>query len=60
MDFRTKHHIPDLGVGIGARAKHYSALFGDANGGAPGNQPDARLDWLEVISENFMVGGGKP
>ncbi len=52
MDFRAKHHISDLGVGIGARAKHYSELLdGDA---------DSRLDWLEVISENFMVAGGKP
>ena len=56
MDFRTKHRIPDLGVGIGARAKHYSALFGETNGGAA----DSRLDWLEVISENFMVAGGRP
>jgi len=56
VDFRTKHRIPDLGVGIGARAKHYSALFGETNGGAA----DSRLDWLEVISENFMVAGGRP
>jgi uncharacterized protein len=56
VDFRAKHHIADLGVGIGARAKHYSELLGEhANGVA-----DSRLDWLEVISENFMVGGGKP
>ncbi|MEO7109189.1 MAG: DUF692 domain-containing protein [Polyangiaceae bacterium] len=56
MDFRAKHTIPDLGVGIGARAKHYSELLGESNDG----KADARLDWLEVISENFMVAGGKP
>jgi uncharacterized protein len=56
VDFRTKHTIPDLGVGIGARTKHYAELLGEANDG----KPDARLDWLEIISENFMVAGGKP
>jgi uncharacterized protein (UPF0276 family) len=52
VDFRTKHRIPDLGVGIGARSKHYAELLGD--------EADAGLDWLEVISENFMVAGGRP
>ncbi|NRF71485.1 DUF692 domain-containing protein [Aquincola sp. S2] len=39
-----------LGFGLGARTAHYTALLDSA-------QP---LDWLEVISENYMVPGGKP
>ncbi|MGH7326993.1 MAG: multinuclear nonheme iron-dependent oxidase, partial [Polyangiaceae bacterium] len=57
MDFKTKHKIPDLGVGIGARAKHYAGLFGDVEAVS---DPKRTLDWVEVISENFMVDGGRP
>ncbi len=57
MNFKAKHKIPDLGVGIGARAKHYAGLFGDA---PAASDPKATLDWVEVISENFMVDGGRP
>ena len=57
MDFKTKHEIPDLGVGIGARAKHYAGLLGDA---PASSDPQKTLDWVEVISENFMVDGGRP
>ncbi len=48
--FRERHAIPDLGVGIGCRPKHYPVIFGD----------HPAMDWFEVISENFMVDGGKP
>jgi uncharacterized protein len=44
MDF------PYIGHGIGMRPKHYGSLLG-----AP-----PPVDWLEVISENFMVPGGRP
>jgi uncharacterized protein (UPF0276 family) len=43
-------YIPNLGVGIGLRIPHYEEIFRD--------QPD--IDWFEIISENFMVEGGKP
>jgi uncharacterized protein (UPF0276 family) len=39
-----------LGHGIGLRPVHYEAVLD----GRP------RVDWLEVISENFMVPGGNP
>ena len=39
-----------LGFGLGLRPPHYR----DVLDGAP------RVDWWEVISENFMVGGGNP
>lgn len=38
------------GFGLGLRAEHYLDL--DRDGVA--------VDWLEIISENFMVGGGRP
>ena len=40
----------DLGFGIGLRPGHYADLL--AHG--------TRVDWLEAISENFMVRGGRP
>ena len=41
---------PFRGFGLGLRPKHYPDFIG-----AP--QP---VDWLEIISENYMVQGGKP
>ena len=45
-----KHNCPNLGIGIGLRPIHYQAIFE--------HKPD--IDWFEIISENFMVDGGKP
>lgn len=42
--------VPNLGIGIGLRIPHYEEIFE--------KQPD--IDWFEIISENFMVDGGKP
>lgn len=41
---------PSPGFGLGLRPAHYAALL----------ETRAPLDWLEIISENFMVDGGKP
>jgi uncharacterized protein len=41
---------PYLGHGVGLRPKHYPRLWDGL----------ARVDWFEVISENFMVAGGRP
>jgi uncharacterized protein len=38
-----------LGHGIGLRPKHYPAVLAGR-----------RADWFEVISENFMIPGGRP
>jgi len=46
----TNENIPNLGIGLGLRIPHYEDIFRD--------QPD--VDWFEIISENFMVEGGKP
>jgi len=40
---------PYLGFGIGLRPKHYADLLK--------NPP--KVDWLEIISENFMLDGGR-
>jgi uncharacterized protein (UPF0276 family) len=42
--------VPNLGIGIGLRIPHYEEIFT--------KKPD--IDWFEIISENFMVDGGKP
>lgn len=43
---RTLH-----GFGLGLRPQHYDALLrGD----------DGAVDWLEIVSENYMVEGGRP
>ncbi|HEY6305997.1 MAG TPA: DUF692 domain-containing protein [Candidatus Angelobacter sp.] len=40
----------DLGVGIGLRIPHYNHIF----------EKKPVVDWFEIISENFMVDGGRP
>ncbi|AUX42743.1 hypothetical protein SOCE26_041760 [Sorangium cellulosum] len=42
--------LPDLGVGVGLRIPHYRHVF----------EHRPRVDWFEIISENFMVDGGMP
>ncbi len=50
MSYRSRHQIPDLGVGVGFRIPHYGRVLDE--------RPP--MDWFEVISENFMVEGGRP
>ncbi len=42
---------PFLGFGLGLRAEHYQEVLE--------HKPD-NVDWFEIISENYMVDGGKP
>jgi len=42
--------LPDLGVGVGLRVPHYAHVLGAR----------PAVDFFEIISENFMVEGGKP
>lgn len=39
------------GFGLGLRTEHYAAFEAE---------PQKRVDWLEIISENYMVPGGAP
>ena len=42
--------MPALGFGLGLRSDHYEEIL----------QESPRVDWFEAISENYLVGGGKP
>ena len=41
---------PYLGFGLGLRPDHYQDILAER----------PKLDWLEILSENYMVEGGKP
>src|SRR5262245_4426605 len=43
-----------LGFGLGLRPQHYPAILD----GSP--EVVRGIDWFEIISENYMVGGGRP
>ena len=40
----------DYGVGIGLRVPHYDHILSEK----------PLVDWFEIISENYMVDGGRP
>ncbi|HEY4103195.1 MAG TPA: DUF692 domain-containing protein [Polyangiaceae bacterium] len=42
--------LPDLGVGVGLRVPHYRYVV----------EQKPAMDFFEIISENFMVDGGRP
>ncbi len=42
--------LPNLGFGLGLRTQHYAHVF----------EHLPAVDWFEIISENFMVEGGRP
>lgn len=42
--------LPCLGYGLGLRVEHYEALLTQPSG----------VEWLEIVSENYMVHGGLP
>jgi uncharacterized protein (UPF0276 family) len=50
VTYRERHRIPDLGVGVGFRIPHYGKIL----------EEHPPMDWFEVISENFLVPGGRP
>lgn len=51
MSLLKKHEpVKNLGIGIGLRVPHYEDIFT--------HKP--AIDWFEIISENFMMEGGKP
>lgn len=41
---------PYLGFGLGLRTEHYDAILADR----------PLIDWFEIITENYLVPGGKP
>jgi uncharacterized protein (UPF0276 family) len=56
---RQNHTTPQSrpalsGFGLGLRPPHYEALLNEGSERARG------IDWLEVVTENYVVPGGKP
>ena len=51
----TEHAVRSLGFGLGLRPQHYPAIL-------DGTPPEVAhgVDWFEVLSENYMVEGGRP
>lgn len=49
---------PSPGFGLGLRTAHYADFLVDAASGSPHEPP--RVDWLEAITDNHLVPGGKP
>jgi uncharacterized protein len=47
---RVQEKPPYLGFGLGLRPQHYSEIL----------DGDPAVDWFEIISENYMVPGGRP
>jgi len=47
----TQQDKPFLGFGLGLRTDHYQEVI---------EQQPKEIDWFEIISENYMVEGGKP
>ena len=46
----TERAVTSLGFGLGLRPQHYPAILDGT--------PD--VDWFEILSENYMVEGGRP
>ena len=47
----TQQQKPFLGFGLGLRTEHYQEVL---------DQQPKEIDWFEIISENYMIDGGKP
>ena len=50
MPANAYNGMTDYGIGIGLRVPHYSHILSEK----------PTVDWFEIISENFMVDGGRP
>lgn len=47
---RTKTERPYLGFGLGLRPTHYETILNES----------PVIDWFEILSENYLIPGGKP
>jgi uncharacterized protein len=50
MNIKDTPKLPCLGYGLGLRVDHYESLL---------EQP-GQVEWLEIVSENYMIPGGRP
>jgi len=46
----NRFQLPDLGIGLGLRTKHYSTIL----------EQKPQLDWFEILSENYLRTEGRP
>ncbi|MEO7038386.1 MAG: DUF692 domain-containing protein, partial [Polyangiaceae bacterium] len=46
----NKFNLPNLGIGLGLRTTHYSAIIGEK----------PAVDWFEIITENYLRTQGRP
>jgi len=46
----SNNNRPYLGYGLGLRKEHYETVLNER----------PKVDWFEIVSENYMVDGGKP
>ena len=47
---QNRWNLPDLGFGVGLRSVHYPHIL----------SRHPRVDWFEILSENYMDTGGRP
>jgi uncharacterized protein (UPF0276 family) len=50
MNIKDTPKLPCLGYGLGLRVDHYESLL----------EHPGQVEWLEIVSENYMVPGGRP
>ena len=50
MAFARSQRFPDYGIGIGLRIPHLHHIL----------ERQPVVSWFEIISENYMVDGGRP
>ena len=50
MQIDSHPRLPHLGFGLGLRRQHYNDIL----------ETSPNIDWFEIISENYMIPGGKP
>jgi len=65
MDNSKKY--PGLGFGLGLRKEHYQDVIDSsadgsklADGSSPADGSELKVDWFEILTENYLVPGGKP
>ena len=46
----NKFSLPNLGIGLGLRTKHYSTIL----------EEKPAVDWFEILSENYLQTDGRP
>lgn len=47
----TQRKLPYLGFGLGLRPEHYEEVL---------EQAPSSIDWFEILTENYLIPGGKP